>query len=98
MESILINTEGKKRKIKIETFDQARQIVCNFDNNSSIQIIILNDGTAMLLDENGKLKNYEFNDVANEIAHDGKGIYPSDFIVGDVLLVDLDEFENLPYE
>jgi hypothetical protein len=98
MESTLINTEGKKRKIKIENFEQARQIVCNFDNNSSIQIIILNDGTAMLLDENGKLKNYEFNEVASEIAHDGKGIYPSDYIVGDVLLVDLDEFDALPYE
>jgi hypothetical protein len=98
MESILINTEGKRRNMKIETFDQARQIVCNFDTNATLQLIVLSDGTAMLMDESGKLKNYAFNEVASKIAHDGSGIYPSDYIVGDVLLVDLDEFDALPYE
>lgn len=98
MESTLINTEGKKRKIKIENFEQARQIVCNFDNNSSIEILILRDGTAILLDENGKLKNFAFNEIATNLAHENSIIFPSDYIVGDVLLVDLDEFDALPYE
>ena len=98
MESTLINTEGKKRRIKIENFEQARQIVCNFDNNSSIEILILRDGTAILLDENGKLKNFEFNEIATKLAHENSIIFPSDYIVGDVLLVDLDEFDALPYE
>lgn len=98
MESTLINTEGKKRKIKIENFEQARQIVCNFDNNSSIEILILRDGTAILLDENGKLKNFAFNEIATNLAHENSIIFPSDYIVGDILLVDLDEFDALPYE
>ena len=98
MEATLITTDNKKRKIKIKTFDEARQLVCDFNYNSSIEISILNDGTAILLDEEGKLKNLPFNEIATQIAHAGGGIYPSDFIVGDVLLVDLDEFDGLPYE
>jgi len=98
MEAVLINIEGKKRKIKIDTFEQARQIVCNFDSNSSIQIVILSDGSAMLMNEDGKLKNFEFNEVATNLAHEKSGIYPSDFIVGDVLIVDSDEFDLLDFE
>jgi hypothetical protein len=98
MESILLNTEGKRKKIKIENFEQAKQIVCNFDNNSFIEILILTDGTAILLDENGKLKNLAFNEIATNLAHENNSIFPSDYIVGDVLLVDLDEFDALPYE
>jgi hypothetical protein len=98
MEAILINTEGKKRKLNIDTFEQARQIVCNFDSNSSIQIVALSDGSAMLMDEDGKLKNFAFNENATILAHEKSGIYPSDFIVGDVLIVELDEFDCLDYE
>ena len=61
MEAILITTENKKRKIKINTFDEARQIVCNFDYNSPIEILVLSDGRAILLNEQGKLKNLAFN-------------------------------------
>lgn len=98
MEALLINIEGKQRKINIDTFDQARQIVCDFDSNSSIQIIVLSDGTAMLMNENGKLKNFAINENATNLAHEKSGIYPSDYIVGDVLIVDLDEFDCLDYE
>jgi hypothetical protein len=98
MEAILITTENKKKKITINTFEDARQIVCNFDNNAMLEISILHDGTAILLDENGKLKDLAFNEIATQLAKEGRSIYPSDFIVGDVLIVDLDEFDSLPYE
>jgi hypothetical protein len=98
MEATLITTENKKKKIEIKTFEEARQIVCNFDYNSPIQVITLTDGSALLLDEEGKYKNLPFNELATEIAKNGYGLYPSDFIVGDVLVLDMDEFDNLPYE
>jgi hypothetical protein len=99
MNLTLITTDGKKRKININTFDEARQIVCNYQYNSSVEIIVLMDGSFILIDEEGKLKNLALNEVATEIAHENNCIYPSDCIVGDVLLVDdVDEFDSLPFE
>jgi hypothetical protein len=99
MNVILITTDGTRKKVSIETFDQARQMVCNFQYNSSAQIIVLTDGTFMVIDEDGKLKNLEINEIATEIAHESNSIYPSDYIVGDVLVVDdVNEFDDLPYE
>lgn len=98
MEAILITTENKKRKITINTFDEARQIVCNFQNNATLELITLIDGTALLFDEEGKLKNLPFNELATKIAHENQGLYPSDYIVGDVILIDENEFDALPYE
>jgi hypothetical protein len=99
MNVILISTDGTRKKVSIETFDQARQLVCNYQYNSSAQIIVLTDGTFMVIDEDGKLKNLEINEIATEIAHESNSIYPSDYIVGDVLIVDdVNEFDDLPYE
>jgi hypothetical protein len=99
MNVILITTDGVRRKVNIETFDQARQLVCNFQYNSSAQIIVLTDGTFMVIDEDGKLKNLPINVVATDIAQESNSIYPSDYIVGDVLVVDdVNEFDDLPYE
>ena len=99
MNVTLITTDGKKRKVSINTFDDARQMVCNYQYNSSVEIIVLMDGSFILIDEEGKLKNLALNEVATEIAHENNCIYPSDCIVGDVLLVDdVDEFDSLPFE
>ena len=99
MNVTLITTDGKKSKVSIKTFDEARQLVCNYQYNSSAEIIVLNDGTFLVIDEEGKLKKLQKNDLATEIAHENNSIYPSDCIVGDVLLVDdVNEFDELPYE
>ena len=99
MNVILITVDGNKKKVTINTFDEARQLVCNFGYNSPAEIIVLADGTFILIDEEGKLKNLKLNALATEIAHENNSIYPSDFIVGDVLLIDdVDEFDSLPYE
>jgi len=99
MDVILITIEGKKKKVNINTFDEARKLVCNSQYNSPAEIIVMLDGTFIVIDEEGKLKNLEINEVATEIAHENNSIYPSDYIVGDVLFVDdVDEFDALPYE
>jgi hypothetical protein len=99
MNVTLITTDGRKRKVSINTFDEARQFVCNYQYNSPAEIIVLMDGSFILIDEEGKLKNLDLNRVATDIAHENNCIYPSDYIVGDVLLVDdVDEFDSLPFE
>jgi hypothetical protein len=99
MNVILITTDGKKRKVNINTFDEARILVCNSQYKSPAEIIVMMDGTFFVIDEEGKLKNLDINELATQIAHENNSIYPSDFIVGDVLLVDdVDEFDALPYE
>jgi anti-sigma factor ChrR (cupin superfamily) len=99
MNVLLITTDGNKKKVTIKTFDEARQLVCNHKHNSSAEVIVLADGTFILMDEEGKLKKLEINQLATQIAHDSNSIYPSDYIVGDVLLVDdVDEFDSLPYK
>jgi len=99
MNVILITADGNKKKVTINTFDQAKQLVCNYKHNSPAEVIVLTDGTFILMDEEGKLKNLEINQLATEIAHENNSIYPSDYIVGDVLLIDdVDEFDSLPYK
>jgi hypothetical protein len=99
MNVTLISTDGKRRKVNIKTFDEARKLVCNYQYNSPAEIIVMADGTFIVIDEEGKLKNLEINEIATQIAHENNSIYPSDYIVGDVLLVDdVDEFDALPYE
>ena len=96
---ILITTDGNKEKVTIKTFEEARQLVCSYKHNSPAEVIVLADGTFILMDEEGKLKNLKVNELATEIAHENNSIYPSDCIVGDVLLVnDVDEFDLLPYK
>jgi hypothetical protein len=99
MNVILITTDGTRTKVVINTFDEARKLVCNSHYNSPAEIIVIMDGTFIIIDEEGKLKNLQINQKATQIAHENNSIFPSDFIVGDVLLVDdVDEFDALPYK
>jgi hypothetical protein len=99
MNVTLITTDGSRKKVSIKSFDEARQLVCNYQYNSPAEIIILESSTFILIDEEGKLKNLEVNKIATSLAQLNEAIYPSDYIVGDVLLIDdIDEFDSLPYE
>lgn len=97
--TLITADDNKKKKVSIKTFDEARRLVCNYKHNSPAEVIVLADGTFLLIDEEGKLKNLKINELATQIAHENNSIYPSDYIVGDVLLVsDVDEFDLLPYK
>lgn len=99
MKAELIRIDGTKKKVTIDTFDQARQLVCNYGYNAPLEILHLHSGKALLIDEEGKLKNLEMNPSATKLAHEEEAIYPSDFVCGDVILIeDLDEFDSLPFE
>ena len=99
MDAILYTLDGVTKKIKINSFIEARGMVCNYDPNGMGEIVRLNNGEVMLIDEEGKLKNYAVNKVATSIAHLNEAIYPHDCIVGDAILFENEnEFEELPYD
>jgi len=99
MEAILYRLDGTRSKIKVNSFVEARGIICNYDANGIAEVVRLNDGSLFLIDEEGKLKNYPINKIATSMAHLNEAIYPHDCIVGDALLFDDEnEFEELPYE
>lgn len=99
MDAILFKTDGTKKKIKVNTFVEARGIVCNYDPNGLAEIVRLSSGSLFMIDEDGKSKNYPTNKIATSMAHLNEVIYPHDYIVGDVLLFEDDnEFEEMDYE
>lgn len=99
MDATLITTDGIQRKIKINTFVEARSIVCNFEENGLGEIVRLSEGSLFLIDEEGKLKNRQINKLATSIAHLNEAIYPHDCLVGDVILFENEnEFDEMPYE
>lgn len=98
MDTVLYALDGTKRKIKVSSFVEARGIVCNYDPNGLAEVVRLNNGSLLLIDEEGKLKNYPINKTATDLAHLNEVIYPHDCIVGDALLFDENEFEDLSYE
>jgi hypothetical protein len=98
MNAILFSTDGTKKNIKVNSFVEARKIVCNYDANGLAEIVRLLDGNLFMIDEEGKFKNYPINKMATSIAHLNEAIYPHDCLVGDVLLFqDANEFEELEY-
>jgi hypothetical protein len=98
MQVTLITTESDIKKVNIKTFRDAKNFVSKDFYESPIEILTLLDGRLMLIDEEGKLKELEYNIEATRIAKENNLIYPSDYIVGNALIVDdVDEFDNLSY-
>ena len=99
MQVTLITTENEIKKVNIKTLKDAKHFVSKDFYESPIEILTMSDGRLMLLDEEGKLKGLEYNEEATIRAKDENLIYPSDFIVGNVIIVDdVDEFDGLAYQ
>jgi hypothetical protein len=99
MQVQLIRVNGEQVNINVTSFTEARAIVSNMEENATAEIISLNNGSFFLIDGDGKLKNFQVNPEATEMAHEAEAIYPTDFVVGDVILInDMNEFDELPYE
>ena len=99
MRATIITVDGDKRQAEILSFVGARNLICNQGYNSPLEIIRLEDGEVLLLDEEGKLKNLPMNSIATEMAHKSEAIFPSDYICGDVIFIsNINEFDDLPYK
>lgn len=99
MQVTLITTEGDIKKVNIKTFKDAKHFVSKEYYESPIEILTMSDGRLMLLDEEGKLKELPFNEEATRRAKEDNLIFPSDYIAGNVIIVDdVDEFDSLAYQ
>lgn len=99
MQVTLITTEGDIKKVNIKTFKDAKHFVSKEHYESLIEILTMSDGRLMLLDEEGKLKELPFNEEATRRAKEDNLIFPSDYIAGNVIIVDdVDEFDSLAYQ
>jgi len=61
-------------------------------NCNLVQIISLNDGRIMWLDEEGKFKPHFFNSTATRLLHESGGM-DDDYIAGDVLITSQEEVQ-----
>jgi hypothetical protein len=98
MQVTLITTEGEIKKINVNSFSHIKDFISSDFYVSPIECLTMSDGRLILLDEEGKLKNLEYNEEATRRAKEDNLIYPSDFIVGNIVIIDdVDEFDNLKY-
>jgi Domain of unknown function (DUF3846) len=66
---------------KAFTLAELQGFVCGY-----IELLRLNDGRAMFLNEEGKIDGLPVNPLANAIAHEQSGIADDDYIVGNVVI------------
>lgn len=81
----LIKSSGGKSEItprnnKAFELEEAQALVGGY-----IQIIHVGDEKVMVFDEEGKLKGKPVNQMATIVAKMHRAIFPTDFIVGDVI-------------
>lgn len=83
----LINPEGGERYLvpadgKIFTLEELQKAVGGY-----IEIVKLNDNVSMVIDEDGKNKDLDFNPTATTLAKLNKAIFDYDYIVGPAVFV-----------
>lgn len=82
----IINTDGTTQTVEPKNgtdfkLEELQEIVGGY-----IEIVDLNNGQILVINEEGKLNNLEVNSPATSIAHQAGAIYAWDCIVGNVLL------------
>jgi hypothetical protein len=80
----LIKTDGTTEVYEDSSLEGMQKAVGGY-----IQAIPTKDGKLMILNEEGKFMNLPPNETANALVD----LFPGDYIVGDVLIIDDDEME-----
>lgn len=91
-ENFIVKTDGSKHVItpkngKKFELEELQEIVGGY-----IQAIRLSESQSMIVNENGKLYNLEHNAEASVIAHSYCAIFDNDFIVGDVAIINNNQY------
>lgn len=88
MEALFIPANAKQKKIEINSFRELKAKTCHEHYESPLQVVYLNDGRVLCLDEEGKIKDLPYNNDATKLCREFEAIFPSDWIVGDVVVLD----------
>lgn len=91
-ENFIVKTDGSKHVItpkngKNFELEELQEIVGGY-----IQAIRLSESQSMIVNENGKLYNLEHNAEASVIAHSYRAIFDNEFIVGDVAIINNNQY------
>jgi hypothetical protein len=97
MKAILLTTENEKKNIEIKSIRDLKTKICSDFYKSPMEVVHLENNSCLIIDEEGKFKDLDFNELATLIALDNNSISPSDYISGNAVLIeDIDEFDMLP--
>jgi hypothetical protein len=88
----LITTEGITTKVSAKTNEFTLDEIRSLLSCSMVQIITLEDGRIMWIDEEGKLKPHFENPVATILLHAAGGML-DDYIAGPALITDFSEVQ-----
>jgi hypothetical protein len=96
MKAVLLTTDNEKKNIEVKSIRDLKTKICSDFYKSPMEIIHLENNSCLIIDEEGKFKDLDFNELATSIAHSNNSISPSDFISGNAILInDIDEFDML---
>lgn len=92
-ENFIVKTDGSKHVITPQVgtkfnLEELQELVGGY-----IQVINLNKEQCMVVNENGKLYNFDLNAEASIIAHNFNAIFPNDFIVGDAVIINSEQLD-----
>lgn len=97
MKAILLTTDNQKKHIEIKSIRDLISRICSDFYKSPMEIVNLQNNSCLIIDEEGKFKELEYNELATIISHEQNAILPSDYISGNAILIDdIDEFDMLP--
>jgi len=97
MKAVLITTDNEKKSIEIKSIRDLKTKICSDFYKSPMEVVHLENNSCLIIDEEGKFKDLDFNELATLIARDNNSISPSDYISGNAVLIeDIDEFDMLP--
>jgi hypothetical protein len=96
MKAVLLTTDNEKKNIEVKSIRDLKTKICSDFYKSPMEIIHLENNSCLIIDEEGKFKDLDFNELATTIARDNNSISPSDYISGNAILInDIDEFDML---
>ncbi len=101
MKALLIKPDKIVQPIYINSLDEIRQIVCDFEQDGTLELIYFSDLKLLLIhDQMHKSKTYKFNkNLKNMALKNGWTTFFNKAIYGFVLLIeDVDRFNELPLE
>ena len=88
--AILIKTSGEQVEVSPQETRFTLEQMYSLLGCGCVQVIFLDDGRIMWIDEEGKLKPHQVNHVATELLARAGGI-PGDYIAGSALITDNNE-------
>lgn len=87
----VITVDQKVTEVEPENgTDFTYEELCKHTKSEMVQMVVLQDGRYMWMDENGKLEGKVSNSLATTLLKEAGGI-PWDYVAGDVLICERDQ-------